>query len=320
MTGVTLNGAIKRYGEVQVIHGIDLQVEDGEFCVFVGPSGCGKSTLLRMIAGLEETTEGQINIGTRDVTRADPSERGVDGQSGGIMSWRAERLQNMRSFAKARGEDPNQASPQTQAMFFLQEDSDLVQRLNSAKSTQEAQQLMDNAWRFAGYNRNSPEVRRRLTYANQFLPDFKGSSATAAADQMAGATLPGFGPSGAPNGSPMMLSPTGQARMNEMGGGGVQVASLDPAAGMQQAFAAQEGAQPVQQGLNTGRLSPIQPERERIVGQDITPQQPTQMAQADLSGLASGVGVPAACWRDWNTGCAGSACAAGWYVGSGAGV
>ncbi|MEP5731005.1 MAG: sn-glycerol-3-phosphate ABC transporter ATP-binding protein UgpC [Sulfitobacter sp.] len=77
MTGVTLQGAIKRYGEVQVIHGIDLEIEDGEFCVFVGPSGCGKSTLLRMIAGLEETTQGTINIGARDVTRADPSERGV---------------------------------------------------------------------------------------------------------------------------------------------------------------------------------------------------------------------------------------------------
>ncbi|MFK7834968.1 MAG: ABC transporter ATP-binding protein [Sulfitobacter sp.] len=77
MTGVTLQGAIKRYGDVQVIHGIDLEVQDGEFCVFVGPSGCGKSTLLRMIAGLEETSEGTINIGARDVTRADPSERGV---------------------------------------------------------------------------------------------------------------------------------------------------------------------------------------------------------------------------------------------------
>jgi lactose/L-arabinose transport system ATP-binding protein len=77
MTGVTLNQAIKRYGDVQVIHGIDLQVEDGEFCVFVGPSGCGKSTLLRMIAGLEETSGGQIHIGKRDVTRMDPSDRGV---------------------------------------------------------------------------------------------------------------------------------------------------------------------------------------------------------------------------------------------------
>ena len=77
MSGVTLNKVIKRYGDVQVIHGVDLDIEDGEFCVFVGPSGCGKSTLLRMVAGLEETTNGQINIGTRDVTRLDPSERGV---------------------------------------------------------------------------------------------------------------------------------------------------------------------------------------------------------------------------------------------------
>ena len=77
MTGVTLNQVIKRYGDVQVIHGVDLDIKDGEFCVFVGPSGCGKSTLLRMVAGLEETTEGQIAIGDRDVTHLDPAERGV---------------------------------------------------------------------------------------------------------------------------------------------------------------------------------------------------------------------------------------------------
>jgi lactose/L-arabinose transport system ATP-binding protein len=77
MTGVTLQKVVKKYVETQVIHGVDLEVKDGEFCVFVGPSGCGKSTLLRMIAGLEETTGGTIRIGSRDVTRADPSERGV---------------------------------------------------------------------------------------------------------------------------------------------------------------------------------------------------------------------------------------------------
>ena len=77
MTGVTLENVVKRYGETQVIHGVDLAVEDGEFCVFVGPSGCGKSTLLRMVAGLEETTSGTIRIGARDVTRVDPAERGV---------------------------------------------------------------------------------------------------------------------------------------------------------------------------------------------------------------------------------------------------
>jgi len=77
MSGVTLNNVIKKYGATQVIHGIDLEIEDGEFCVFVGPSGCGKSTLLRMVAGLEETSEGKIEIGPRDVTHLDPSERGV---------------------------------------------------------------------------------------------------------------------------------------------------------------------------------------------------------------------------------------------------
>lgn len=77
MSGVSLSQVIKRYGDVQVIHGVDLQIDDGEFCVFVGPSGCGKSTLLRMVAGLEETTDGQIMIGSRDVTRMDPAERGV---------------------------------------------------------------------------------------------------------------------------------------------------------------------------------------------------------------------------------------------------
>jgi lactose/L-arabinose transport system ATP-binding protein len=77
MTGVTLQKAVKKYGATQVIFDVDLTVEDGEFCVFVGPSGCGKSTLLRMIAGLEETSGGQINIGNRDVTHMDPAQRGI---------------------------------------------------------------------------------------------------------------------------------------------------------------------------------------------------------------------------------------------------
>ena len=77
MSGLQLQQVIKRYGATQVIHGVDLEIEDGEFCVFVGPSGCGKSTLLRMVAGLEETSEGHISIGARDVTNLDPSDRGV---------------------------------------------------------------------------------------------------------------------------------------------------------------------------------------------------------------------------------------------------
>ncbi|MGP1357600.1 ABC transporter ATP-binding protein, partial [Roseicyclus sp.] len=77
MSGLELRNVIKRYGATQVIHGVDLTIDHGEFCVFVGPSGCGKSTLLRMVAGLEETSEGRISIGGRDVTRLDPAERGV---------------------------------------------------------------------------------------------------------------------------------------------------------------------------------------------------------------------------------------------------
>ena len=77
MSGVTLNRVVKQFGDVKVIHGVDLEIAHGEFCVFVGPSGCGKSTLLRMVAGLEATSGGTIRIGARDVTAADPSERGV---------------------------------------------------------------------------------------------------------------------------------------------------------------------------------------------------------------------------------------------------
>ena len=77
MSVIVLTDVVKAYGQTEVIHGVNLTVEDGEFCVFVGPSGCGKSTLLRMIAGLEDTTEGQIEIGARDVTHADPVDRGV---------------------------------------------------------------------------------------------------------------------------------------------------------------------------------------------------------------------------------------------------
>lgn len=77
MSGVQLKNIIKKYDDLQVIHGIDLEIKEGEFCVFVGPSGCGKSTLLRMIAGLEETTGGEMFIGDRNVTTADPAERGI---------------------------------------------------------------------------------------------------------------------------------------------------------------------------------------------------------------------------------------------------
>lgn len=77
MADVNLRGVKKQFGALSVIKGVDLDVKDGEFCVFVGPSGCGKSTLLRMIAGLEEITSGALSIGGKDMTSVGPSERGV---------------------------------------------------------------------------------------------------------------------------------------------------------------------------------------------------------------------------------------------------
>jgi multiple sugar transport system ATP-binding protein len=77
MAGLKLSGVRKAYGATTVLHGIDLDVVDGEFVVFVGPSGCGKSTLLRSIAGLEEITGGTIAIDGTDATHLPASERGL---------------------------------------------------------------------------------------------------------------------------------------------------------------------------------------------------------------------------------------------------
>ncbi|WP_269582458.1 ABC transporter ATP-binding protein [Roseibium sp. Sym1] len=76
-TGVHLRAVKKSFGAIDVIRGVDMDIRRGEFAVFVGPSGCGKSTLLRMIAGLEDTSDGTISIGVRDVTHEEPAKRGV---------------------------------------------------------------------------------------------------------------------------------------------------------------------------------------------------------------------------------------------------
>ncbi len=77
MATVTVSQVKKVYGSTQVIHGVDVDINDGEFCVLVGPSGCGKSTLLRMIAGLEEISAGTISIGKRVVNDVPPKERDI---------------------------------------------------------------------------------------------------------------------------------------------------------------------------------------------------------------------------------------------------
>ena len=75
MATLELHGLRKSFGPIDVLHGIDLALADGEMLVIVGASGCGKSTLLRLVAGLERPTSGRVLVDGRDVTNLDPSER-----------------------------------------------------------------------------------------------------------------------------------------------------------------------------------------------------------------------------------------------------
>jgi multiple sugar transport system ATP-binding protein len=77
MAAVTLSQVHKSFGATPVVHGVDIEIADGEFCVLVGPSGCGKSTLLRMIAGLENISGGEISIAGRVVNHVHPKERDI---------------------------------------------------------------------------------------------------------------------------------------------------------------------------------------------------------------------------------------------------
>ncbi len=77
MASINIQSVRKSYGELAVLHGVDLEIEDGEFIVLVGPSGCGKSTLLRMIAGLEEITAGQVQISGKRVNELAPKDRDI---------------------------------------------------------------------------------------------------------------------------------------------------------------------------------------------------------------------------------------------------
>jgi multiple sugar transport system ATP-binding protein len=77
MASVTIRAAVKRFGAVEVLHGVDIDIANGSFTVLVGPSGCGKSTLLRMIAGLEHVSGGRILIGDTVVNDMPPKQRDI---------------------------------------------------------------------------------------------------------------------------------------------------------------------------------------------------------------------------------------------------
>jgi multiple sugar transport system ATP-binding protein len=77
MTEIRISKLRKSYNDFEVVHGVDIHVQDGEFCVFVGPSGCGKSTVLRMVAGLESVTSGEIMLGDRLINDLPPKDRDI---------------------------------------------------------------------------------------------------------------------------------------------------------------------------------------------------------------------------------------------------
>ena len=87
MASVTLQNVEKDYGSLRILHGVDLEIADGEFVVLVGPSGCGKSTLLRMIAGLEDLSDGDLSIGGQLMNDLPAAQRDV-----GRRGWRRQPL------------------------------------------------------------------------------------------------------------------------------------------------------------------------------------------------------------------------------------
>lgn len=135
--------------------------------------------------------ESKYAPGNVNRTWNDPSQSGQPGQAGGIMSWREERLRGLRRFAEARGEQGN-GSPETQALYLAQEEPNLIPRLSAARTPQEANRIMADAWRFAGYQRDDGETARRLALTQQYADRFggQGGGVPAPSPVVAGGPLP----------------------------------------------------------------------------------------------------------------------------------
>ncbi|RMI21368.1 phage tail tip lysozyme [Sinorhizobium meliloti] len=152
------------------------------------------------LSAIAATGRAESGFSPKNANRAwsDPSQSGQAGTAGGIMSWRAERLQGLYNYAANKGEQPGNISPQTQAEYFLREDPQLIAALNNAGSVEEAQNLMNNAWKFAGYDQPGGEAARRRALAQNYYAQEFGNQQPAAAPQtsadavnaMATGTLP----------------------------------------------------------------------------------------------------------------------------------
>jgi hypothetical protein len=142
---------------------------ESKFIETVRAGGLTNPTALAAVAayGNAESKYDPANVSR---TWSDPSQSGVPGTSGGVMSWRDDRLKRMQEFVAQQGGDPVVA----QAKFFLAEDPSLVQRLNAAKTPEEANGLMANAWKFAGYNQPGGEFDNRLNLTRSYLGKLGG--------------------------------------------------------------------------------------------------------------------------------------------------
>lgn len=144
---------------------------NGVFNEFMGTIKAGGITNPNALAAIAATTKSESGFSEKNFygSWSDPSESGQAGTSGGAMSWRGARFQAMRDFVKANGGDPSKPSAALQAKFFMQEDPQLIAALNAAKTPEEAQTLMNNAWKFKGYdNPSGGEAARRIALARNF--------------------------------------------------------------------------------------------------------------------------------------------------------
>lgn len=142
MADVELNSLKKSFGKVDVIHGVDLTINSGEFTVFVGPSGCGKSTLLRLIAGLEDASGGVIRIDNQEVTNVDAADRGI------AMVFQSYALyphmtveENMGFGLKMTGHDPELVNQRVQKAAKILHLEELLKRKPKALSGGQRQRV-----------------------------------------------------------------------------------------------------------------------------------------------------------------------------------
>lgn len=144
---------------------------------FMGAVQSGGVTNPAALAAIAATGKHESSFAPQNAfgTWSDPSQSGQPGTSGGIMSWRGPRLEALQQFARQNGDNPNAPSPETQAQFLLQEDPSLIQKLQNVRSPQEAQQLMNNAWRFAGFDQPGGEAGARAQTAQNYMGQFGGS-------------------------------------------------------------------------------------------------------------------------------------------------